>query len=116
MANSTKAAEAATLSALQSEIEALKAQLAAKSAPRSLTLKPSKGGGLSLYGMGRWPVTLYPSQWEAVLGQAEEIRKALKVGEELGLFAADKASKVERDEEAQAQAVKAFAQGMAAQG
>lgn len=114
MAQTKQAAEAATLDAMQAEIAALKAALAAKSAPQSLTLRPSKKGGLSLYGMGRWPVTLYPSQWEALLGKAEDVRKALAVGTELGLLATDKANAIERDDAAQAEALKAFAAAMAA--
>ena len=60
-----------------------KAQLVAmiealKSAPaRGLSLKVSEKGALCLYGMGRWPVTLYASQWERLLDHADAIRAAL---------------------------------------
>lgn len=37
-------------------------------------LKISAKGGVSLYGLGRWPVTLYASQWDALLAKAEEIK------------------------------------------
>lgn len=43
------------------------ALLAAQSAPRRITLKVSEKGGLSCYGLGRFPVTLYRSQWEKLL-------------------------------------------------
>jgi hypothetical protein len=37
-------------------------------------LKVSEKGGLSVYGMGRFPVTLYKEQWLKLLDMAEEIR------------------------------------------
>ena len=50
------------------EIAALRAELAqAKAATvRRITYKVSEKGGLSAYGLGRFPVTLYASQWEAL--------------------------------------------------
>ena len=39
-----------------------------------ISLKVSEKGALSLYGMGRFPVTLYKEQWLRVLEQAEQIR------------------------------------------
>ena len=114
MAQSLKAAEAANASLLE-ELAALKAELATAKAAnaRTLTLRPSKAGALSLYGMGRWPVTLYPSQWETVLGMADAIRQAIMVGQGLDAFAASKADKVERSEEEHAAILAAFAAGMA---
>lgn len=44
------------------------------SAQRKLTLKVSKRGAVSLYGMGRFPITLYSTQWDKVLGEAEAIK------------------------------------------
>ena len=40
-----------------------------------LTLKVSEKGAVSVYGLGRWPTTLYSSQWEALLAQADAIRE-----------------------------------------
>jgi hypothetical protein len=37
-------------------------------------LKVSEKGGLSVYGMGRFPITLYREQWEKLLSMADEIR------------------------------------------
>lgn len=55
---------------LLAEIERLKAENAAlsakSSAPRSLTLKVSEKGAISIYGLGRFPVTLYKGQAERV--------------------------------------------------
>jgi len=37
-------------------------------------LKVSEKGALSVYGLGRFPVTLYREQWEKLLGMSEDIR------------------------------------------
>ena len=62
----------AEIAALRAQIEALRSQPA-----RGLSLKVSEKGALCLYGMGRWPVTLYASQWERLLDHADAIRAAL---------------------------------------
>lgn len=41
-------------------------------------MKVSEKGALSVYGMGRFPVTLYRSQWTALLAKAPEIEKFIK--------------------------------------
>ena len=38
------------------------------------TLKVSEKGAVSLYGLGRFPVTLYQEQWEKILDMAKDIR------------------------------------------
>jgi len=43
-----------------------------------LRLKISEKGGLSVYGLGRFPVTLYKEQWIRLLEQTEEIKEFLK--------------------------------------
>ncbi len=60
-------------------IAALRAQIAAmKSAPaRQLTMKVSTKGAASIYGLGRFPVTLYATQWERLLASADDIRAFL---------------------------------------
>jgi len=45
---------------------------------RSVQLKVSQKGAVSLYGLGRFPVTLYKEQWERILGMADEIRRFLE--------------------------------------
>lgn len=67
------------LAALRAENEALKADKA-KSQP-SGGLKISEKGALSVYGLGRFPVTLYKSQWITLLGKAKEIAEFVKANE-----------------------------------
>lgn len=49
-------------------------QLEAKKTP-SGGIKVSSKGGISVYGLGKWPVTLYASQWDALLAKRDEIQK-----------------------------------------
>ena len=58
---------------LLSQIEGLKAKLALATKPRRLSLKVSEKGALSVYGMGKFPVTLYRQQWERLLNASGEI-------------------------------------------
>lgn len=66
---------------LKAEIERLKAENAAlKTKPKAgaLSMKVSEKGALSIYGMGRFPVTLYKEQWLKLLGVSEEIKKFIE--------------------------------------
>ncbi len=58
------------LNRLREENERLKARRAAG----DVTLRVSEKGGVSVYGLGRFPVTLYQEQWEKLLTHADEIR------------------------------------------
>ena len=64
------------LARLEAENQALKKQVDRK--PGELRLKVSEKGGLSIYGLGRFPVTLYKEQWNRLLDHADEIREFLK--------------------------------------
>lgn len=55
-------------------IAELEAQLAAANKPKAITMKVSEKGALSLYGLGRFPVTLYAGQMERLLNHADAIR------------------------------------------
>jgi hypothetical protein len=68
---------AAKVARLQAENERLKNQRG-----RSVSLKVSEKGGVSVYGLGRFPVTLYKEQWTKLLDMAEEIRTFLKENNE----------------------------------
>src|SRR6202051_4302929 len=63
-------------SEMQAELERLRAENAElKSKVKGgLTLKVSEKGGVSLYGMGRFPVALYKEQWLRILASAPESR------------------------------------------
>ena len=67
----------ALLKQMQDDNAALKAKLAEANKPRSLSLKVSEKGGVSLYGMGRFPVTLYKSQWQRLLAHTKQIESFL---------------------------------------
>lgn len=59
----------AELEKLRAENEALK-----KTKEKGLSMKIGEKGGLSVYGLGRFPVTLYKEQWIRLLQMADEIR------------------------------------------
>ena len=65
---------------MQAEIERLRAENETLKRPRGQTsLKVSEKGGLSVYGLGRFPVTLYREQWEKLLGMADDIRTFIQI-------------------------------------
>jgi hypothetical protein len=66
----------AELERLKAENEKLKSQRS-----RSVSLKVSEKGGVSVYGLGRFPVTLYKEQWAKLLAMADEIREFIKENE-----------------------------------
>ncbi|MDP2627946.1 MAG: hypothetical protein Q8Q58_13730 [Candidatus Rokubacteria bacterium] len=59
----------AELERLRKENEALKARTT-----RGVALRVSAKGGVSVYGLGRFPVTLYKEQWDKLLAMADDIR------------------------------------------
>lgn len=66
---------------LKAEIERLKAENEAlKTGPKrgALSLRISEKGALSVYGLGRFPVTLYKEQWIKLLGIADEIKSFIE--------------------------------------
>lgn len=68
---------------MQAELERLRAENAAlkKTSAKGLSLKISEKGGLSVYGLGRFPVTLYKEQWNKLLDMADDIRAFLKAND-----------------------------------
>lgn len=62
----------AILQDLRAENERLKREIEASKA-QTLRMKVSEKGGLSVYGLGRWPVTLYRGQWERLLEQKDAL-------------------------------------------
>lgn len=66
----------AELERLRAENEKLKSQ-----STRGVSLKVSEKGGVSVYGLGRFPVTLYKEQWSKLLGMADDIRAFIRENE-----------------------------------
>ncbi|MEN8160319.1 MAG: hypothetical protein ABFS41_09640 [Myxococcota bacterium] len=66
----------AELERLRAENEALKSK-----EQRALRLQVSAKGGVSLYGIRRFPVTFYQEEWERILGMADEIRAFIRENE-----------------------------------
>jgi hypothetical protein len=62
----------AELERLRAENEALKTSRPAKGA---ISIKVSEKGAVSVYGLGRFPVTLYKEQWDRLLQSGDDIRK-----------------------------------------
>ncbi len=65
---------------LKAELERLRAENAALKArtARGVTIKVSEKGGVSVYGLGRFPVTLYKEQWTKLLDMGEDIRTFIR--------------------------------------
>lgn len=64
----------AELAALRAELEQAKAA-AANASVKRITFKVSEKGAVSVYGLGRWPTTLYRSQWEALAEALPALRE-----------------------------------------
>jgi hypothetical protein len=65
---------------VQAELERLRAEneRLRQSGGRTGALKVSDKGGVSVYGLGRFPVTLYKEQWLKLLAMADEIRAFIR--------------------------------------
>ena len=61
------------LEKLRAENEALK-----RSSSKGLSLRVSEKGAVSVYGLGRFPVTLYKEQWLRLLDTSEDIKVFIK--------------------------------------
>lgn len=68
---------------LKAELERLRNENAAlkKGAATGITMKVSEKGALSIYGMGRFPVTLYKEQWQKLLEMSSEIRAFIEAND-----------------------------------
>jgi hypothetical protein len=68
---------------VKAELERLRAENAQlkQTASRGMSLKVSEKGGVSVYGLGRFPVTLYKEQWIKLLDMADEIRAFIRSNE-----------------------------------
>lgn len=66
----------AELEKLRAENEALK-----RSSSKGLSLRVSEKGAVSVYGLGRFPVTLYKEQWLRLLDMSEDIKMFIRQNE-----------------------------------
>lgn len=68
---------------LKAELERLRSENAAlkKGATARIHMKVSEKGAVSIYGMGRFPVTLYKEQWLKLLDMSDEIRAFIAANE-----------------------------------
>ena len=68
---------------LKAELERLRNENAAlkKDASPSIRMKVSEKGAVSIYGMGRFPVTLYKEQWLKLLDMSDHIRAFITANE-----------------------------------
>jgi hypothetical protein len=68
---------------LRTEIEKLRAENEAlkRTSSKGLSLRVSEKGALSIYGLGRFPVTLYKEQWLRLLDMTEDIKTFIKQNE-----------------------------------
>jgi hypothetical protein len=68
---------------LKVELERLRSENAAlkKGAATGISMKVSEKGAVSIYGMGRFPVTLYKEQWLKLLGMSDDIRTFIAANE-----------------------------------
>jgi hypothetical protein len=68
---------------LKAELERLRSENAAlkKGATAEIRMKVSEKGAVSIYGMGRFPVTLYKEQWFKLLDMSDEIRAFIAANE-----------------------------------
>jgi hypothetical protein len=74
----------ARLARLEADVAAKDAQIAALSVKRNapLTLKVTEKGALSVYGLQRFPVTLYAQQWGKLLGHAATITAFIEANQD----------------------------------
>ena len=70
---------------LRAEIERLKAENEALKTPArgQISFKVSQKGAVSVYGLGRFPVTLYREQWEKLLAAADQIKAFIAQNDQL---------------------------------
>ena len=68
---------------LKAELERLRSENTSlkRGAATGIRMKVSEKGAVSIYGMGRFPVTLYKEQWLKLLDMADDIRSFIKANE-----------------------------------
>jgi hypothetical protein len=67
-----------TYEELKARLHELEKQVETKKRSGSMEFKVSEKGGVSVYGLGRFPVTLYYEQWTRLLDASENLRQFLE--------------------------------------
>ena len=67
-----------TYDELKAKLQELEKQVETKKRSGAMEFRVSEKGGVSVYGLGRFPVTLYYEQWTRLLGAAEDLRPLSK--------------------------------------
>ncbi len=73
----TQAEMAKEIARLKAENESLKGK------KKPFSMKVSEKGGISVYGLGRFPVTLYQEQWMTLIENIEEIKNFLEKNKDI---------------------------------
>ncbi len=68
---------------LKQKLADMQAMLAQASKPKAITLKVSEKGALSIYGLGRFPVTLYRGQMERLIASVPQIKAFIETNSHL---------------------------------
>jgi hypothetical protein len=63
---------------LKARLQELEKQVETKKRSGAMEFRVSEKGGVSVYGLGRFPVTLYYEQWTRLLDATEDLRKFLE--------------------------------------
>ena len=67
-----------TYDELKARLADLEKQVETKKRSGTMEFKVSEKGGVSVYGLGRFPVTLYYEQWTRLLDASENLRQFLE--------------------------------------
>lgn len=67
-----------TYEELKARLSELEKQVETKKRSGAMEFRVSEKGGVSVYGLGRFPVTLYYEQWNRLLGAADELKVFLE--------------------------------------
>ncbi|MFY9674215.1 MAG: hypothetical protein WCB53_21755 [Terriglobales bacterium] len=67
-----------TYDELKAKLAELEKQVETKKRSGAMEFRVSEKGGVSVYGLGRFPVTLYYEQWTRLLGAAEDLKAFLE--------------------------------------
>src|SRR5712672_638603 len=76
--NTREAMTEPTYEELKAKLSQLEKEVETKKRSGDLIFKVGEKGGVSVYGLGRFPVTLYYEQWQRLLGASEDLKNFLE--------------------------------------